>query len=730
MKTIKKEFMILFVMVCVILSGILPAETVRASDVMLPGAQDNTEIRLRSTSQIVATDDGYMRVYFTGEKIGIEYYDMEFSLIRKKWLDMELDIWGGFYAGADAYYIAEGQMNTAEDDAAEVIRVIKYDFDWNRQGAAHITGNLELFGGEVREPFDYGCVEMAESQGTLYLVTGHEGYVDPAYQQGHQGFLMAAVDEAQMTGKIVDCDLWHSFAQYIEANGSDLYVLEQSEGSRYTKLSRYRAESMEKTSFPVLEYGGSRDSAWAISCFASVDDMALSSDRVLCLGTSIDQSKYDSVSSDTPHNIYLTVTPMSDFSKEATTQKWLTDYSGGGASFLGTKITKIEDDRFLVSWEEFGESREADGDDTLSTSVLHYVFINADGDKISQEFTAAAPISDCRPIVRDSRIVYYASNANMVNFYTIDAQTGEFQKKSCQVAGESASWKLEDGVLTIFGSGAMSVDGEAGIRRPVSSTANAFSYSSTDNAWKAIRGKVKKIVISEGITSIPESAFENFDELTEVEIRNGLQSIGKKAFYECDNLTKITIPSTVTSIGEDFLWTGYYSIFDDRHIVRATIYAADDSYAAQYAKNNGIRCSADETENNQDDAGETITEYPIKTDTKTVKKDNDRTDNIKIAEVVPKKAVLRKLTSPKARKIKLIWKKDPQAGGYQIQYARNAKFTKRKKTVTIKKRGKVSKTISKLARHKKYYARVRVYYNMNGRKYYGAWSKVKSVRCK
>lgn len=48
-------------------------------------------------------------------------------------------MWGGFYAGNNGYYLAEGVSNTDESDTAEVIRVIKYDKDWNRIGAASIT---------------------------------------------------------------------------------------------------------------------------------------------------------------------------------------------------------------------------------------------------------------------------------------------------------------------------------------------------------------------------------------------------------------------------------------------------------------------------------------------------------------------------------------------------------------------------------------------------------------
>ncbi len=561
---------------------------IKAASSVSPTAQDNLNVRLRRTSQLVTTSTGYMRVFYDGKKVGIEYYDNNFNIQSKKSIAMELSIWGGFYASSDAYYLVEGQNNTKESDTAEVIRVIKYDKNWNKKGTAKVTGNTELFGGEVRYPFDAGCVEMTEYDGTLYIVTGHEGYVDPQYNQGHQGFLMIAVNMTTMSGKIVDSDLWHSFAQYITCKDSNLYVLEQSEGSRYTKLSKYNANNLENTSFSVLDYGGSRDSAWAISCYASVDGMALSSNNVLCLGTSIDQSKYDNVTSDTAHNIYLTITPMGNFSKDATTVKWLTNYSGGGKCFLGTKITKVNNNRFMVSWEEFNTSKTVSIDDGLSGSILHYVFIDGNGNKISKEFTASAPMSECQPIVKGTKISYYASNANMVNFYSIDAQTGQFSKKVYRVAGEKITWKLSNNVLTLSGTGPISIDTEAHYRYPVSSTVNSYSYSSSDNAWKPIRDKVKKIVIGKGITSIPESAFEYYNNLTEVQIEPGLKSIGKKAFYSCDALRKITIPSSVSSIGEDILWTGYYWVSDNSHVVRAKIYAPRNSYAITYAKNNKI----------------------------------------------------------------------------------------------------------------------------------------------
>ena len=75
-------------------------------------------------------------------------------------------------------------------------------------------------------------------------------------------------------------------------------------------------------------------------------------------------------------------------------------------------------------------------------------------------------------------------------------------------------------------------------------------------------------------------------------------------------------------------------------------------------------------------------------------------------------------------------KKKSGVTGYQIQYARNSKFTKNKKTVTIKGAKNTSKTIKKLKANKKYYVRVRTYSTYEGTRYYSPWSKAKTVTTK
>ena len=95
----------------------------------------------------------------------------------------------------------------------------------------------------------------------------------------------------------------------------------------------------------------------------------------------------------------------------------------------------------------------------------------------------------------------------------------------------------------------------------------------------------------------------------------------------------------------------------------------------------------------------------------------------------PGKVTGLKVKNKKKKKIVVKWRKKTNVAGYQIQYALNKKFTKKKKSKWVGKK-KSSKTISKLKKGKKYYIRVRAYRKKSGKKLYGKWSKVKKVKIK
>ena len=68
--------------------------------------------------------------------------------------------------------------------------------------------------------------------------------------------------------------------------------------------------------------------------------------------------------------------------------------------------------------------------------------------------------------------------------------------------------------------------------------------------------------------------------------------------------------------------------------------------------------------------------------------------------------------------------------GYQIQFATNSKFTKSKKTVTVKGYSKTAKKVKGLKGGKKYYVRVRTIKTVDKVKYTSKWSKVRTVKTK
>lgn len=100
-------------------------------------------------------------------------------------------------------------------------------------------------------------------------------------------------------------------------------------------------------------------------------------------------------------------------------------------------------------------------------------------------------------------------------------------------------------------------------------------------------------------------------------------------------------------------------------------------------------------------------------------------------KIVPKATSLSKI-SASGETISVKWKKQTKSvTGYEIQYSTSKSFTKKTtETVTVAGAKKTKTTISGLKSGKKYYARVRTYKVVNGKKYYSGWSKVKNVKVK
>ena len=82
-----------------------------------------------------------------------------------------------------------------------------------------------------------------------------------------------------------------------------------------------------------------------------------------------------------------------------------------------------------------------------------------------------------------------------------------------------------------------------------------------------------------------------------------------------------------------------------------------------------------------------------------------------------------------AKKVRVTWKKNAKAAGYQIQYAASGDFTGAK-TVKVTPAKTTAATLTKMAKGKTYHIRIRSYKKSGGVTSYSAWSGSKKVRIK
>lgn len=93
------------------------------------------------------------------------------------------------------------------------------------------------------------------------------------------------------------------------------------------------------------------------------------------------------------------------------------------------------------------------------------------------------------------------------------------------------------------------------------------------------------------------------------------------------------------------------------------------------------------------------------------------------------KMEIRNISSTRDKQVKLIWREIKNIDGYQLQYSDSKTFNN-PKNLNVSK-SFISKTIKNLISGKKYYFRIRGYRNdINGKKVYGAFSNIKSLKVK
>lgn len=100
-----------------------------------------------------------------------------------------------------------------------------------------------------------------------------------------------------------------------------------------------------------------------------------------------------------------------------------------------------------------------------------------------------------------------------------------------QRCGDNITWSIDDGILTLTGTGEM------------------YDFGQGATPWNAYLNDIEKVVIGNGITTIGKNAFRDCQSLLDVVIPNSVSSINTCAFCNCSGIEKVAIPDGVSTIG-------------------------------------------------------------------------------------------------------------------------------------------------------------------------------------
>ena len=377
-------------------------------------AQDYVQWSNTVKSYLTVCDNGnYMRVQSGAieGKLLVEYYSSDFEPLSTKLIDNELPIFGAFYDSGNNYYVLSGQENPKQNDSLEVFRITKYDKNWNK------IKSCGLYGANTTVPFDAGSARMTHSGDHLLVRTCHEMYKS-SDGNNHQSNVTIEVDIPSMTitdsyTGVMNVEygyVSHSFNQFIKTDGNHIVALDHGDAHpRSAVLVKYNSDFTTGKFFPsYYEKGGNIDvvtypeytSGHYNYTGAAIGGFDVSSSSYIVAQSTVD---LDYINTSKTRNVYV-----SAVSKDLSTNKLnkITSYAEGTDSASAPQLVKINNNSFLLLWAR----------DTKVSCVK----LNADGTVNGSIHTFEGSLSDCQPVIKNGRAVWYVYDKNNVTFNSLN----------------------------------------------------------------------------------------------------------------------------------------------------------------------------------------------------------------------------------------------------------------------------------------------------------------------
>ena len=383
-------------------------------------------------SYLKETSEGFERVEAGQDFVVAEQYSGTFQLTGQKKIEQELPLFGGCYQGDKYNFLVFGQKNPLESDDVEVMRIVKYDKDWNR------LDSKAVYGANTYIPFKSGSLRIAENGGMLYIHTCHSMYMseDGLNHQANMTFVLKedTMGISQSYSGIMNIQygyVSHSFNQFVKTDGTYLYRVDHGDAyPRSVVVTRAGTGSItscrSKEILPISGETGDNDTGVEVGGFE------LAGDRLLIAGNTMDQKSGFSFYSS--RNIFL-ISVDKNLNSQNTVQ--LTNYAAEDEVKVGNPhLVKVSDQQLYVLWEE----TDVDGFVTLKAAC-----VNAEGEKQGTVHTLYARLSDCAPIyTSEGEMVWYVTQQGTPVFYHISPDKmdeyefeGRINIKNCQVTLET-----------------------------------------------------------------------------------------------------------------------------------------------------------------------------------------------------------------------------------------------------------------------------------------------------
>lgn len=417
-----KRITALFVMVCMFLIS-MPAIDVQAENTLCMtysgnnvNAQNYSISASPIKSYLTICDDGtFMKFQYVAEDMdySVEYYNTSYHLLNRKTIHTELPIFGAFYATEDYYFLITGQENPKEKKKVEVVRITKYDKDWNK------IESVGLYDANTTVPFRSGCVRIDDYENYLLIRTSHLMYAS-SDGRNHQANMTIQVDTDTMKitesvdgiRNVMDGYVSHSFNQFIKIEDGKIVALDHGDGyPRAVVLIKYDTPISTGSflsicdSTNLLEIPGTLGGN---TTGVSVGGFEISDTSYLAAGNKVDLEHLEEKPGGV-RNIFIASMTKSE---DTVAVNQLTNYESG---FTSTPhLVKVDNDNFILLWRR-QEIRQP-------TKTIYYTKIDGSGNQVGKIYEMEGSLSDCVPLIANEKLIWYTWEDDTISFYEINTK--------------------------------------------------------------------------------------------------------------------------------------------------------------------------------------------------------------------------------------------------------------------------------------------------------------------